>query len=67
VRRGEPFVHRTDREGIVAHWASMSFVATLPSGDRDRVLQELEAMLARRGVEAVEIPYRAELWIARRR
>ena len=28
---------------------------------------ELDGMLARRGVEAVDIPYRAELWITRRR
>jgi SAM-dependent methyltransferase len=67
VRRGEPFVHRTDRAGIVAHWASMSFVATLPSGQREVLLRELDALLTRRGADAVEIPYRAELWIARRR
>jgi SAM-dependent methyltransferase len=67
VRRDEPFVHRTDREGIVAHWASMSFVATLPSGQHEDLLRELDALLTRRGVERVEIPYRAELWIARRR
>ena len=66
-RRDEPFVHRTDREGIVAHWASMSFVATLPDAQRATFLGELDAMLARRGVDEVEIPYRAELWITRRR
>ena len=65
--REEPFVHHTDREGIVAHWASMSFVATLPSGQREDLLRELDALLIRRGVDTVEIPYRAELWIARRR
>jgi SAM-dependent methyltransferase len=66
-QRDEPFVHRTDREGIVAHWASMSFVATLPDAQRATFLTELDAMLARRGVDEVEIPYRAELWITRRR
>ena len=66
-RRDEPFVHRTDRVGIVAHWASMSFVATLPDAQRATFLDELDAMLARRGVDEVEIPYRAELWITRRR
>jgi SAM-dependent methyltransferase len=65
--RSVPFVHHTDREGIVAHWASMSFVAALPDEQRDQLLGELDAMLARRGIEEVEIPYRAELWITRRR
>jgi SAM-dependent methyltransferase len=65
--RDEPFVHATDREGIVAHWASMSFVATLPDAQRTTFLDELDGMLARRGVEEVDIPYRAELWITRRR
>jgi len=63
----EPFVHHTDREEIVAHWASMSFVATLPDEQRVTLLNELEAMLARRGVEVVDIPYRAQLWVTRRR
>jgi len=65
--RDEPFVHSTDRAGIVAHWASMSFVATLPDGQRTQFLTELDGMLARRGVDEVDIPYRAELWITRRR
>src|SRR5215211_4470502 len=65
--RNEPFLHHTDRAGIVAHWASMSFVATLPDGQREELLGQLDAMLARRGVDEVGIPYRAELWITRRR
>jgi SAM-dependent methyltransferase len=65
--RNVPFVHHTDREGIVAHWASLSLVATLPDPQRAKFLEELDAMLARRGVEEVDIPYRAELWITRRR
>ena len=65
--RDEPFVHATDRERIVAHWASMSFVATLPDAQRTLLLGELEKMLARRGVDRIEMPYRAELWITRRR
>jgi SAM-dependent methyltransferase len=65
--RNVPFVHHTDREGIVAHWASMSFVATLPDEQRARFLGELDGMLARRGLEDVDVPYRADLWITRRR
>ncbi len=64
--RAEPFVHHTDRDGIVAHWASMSFVATLPSAPRERVLNEVRAVLAGHGVDAVDIPYRADLWVTRR-
>ena len=66
-RRDEPFVHSTNRAGIVAHWASMSFVATLPDAQRTLFLAELDAMLARRGVGDIDITYRAELWITRRR
>ena len=64
--REESFVHHTNRDEIVAHWASMSFVAALPEGQRTEFLSELEAMLARRAVEAVDIPYRVKLWITRR-
>jgi SAM-dependent methyltransferase len=63
----EPFVHHTDRDEIVAHWASMSSVAALPEGQRTELLRQLGAMLERRGVEAVDIPYRAKLWVTRRR
>jgi hypothetical protein len=45
----------------------MSFVATLPAQQRATFLDELDGMLARRGVDEVEIPYCAELWITRRR
>jgi SAM-dependent methyltransferase len=65
--RNELFVHHTDREWIVAHWASMSFVATLPGRQHAEMLEELDAMLARRGIDEVDIPYRAELWITHRR
>ena len=68
VQAGEvSFVHHTDRDEIVAHWASMSFVAALPDGQRTEFLSELDGMLERRGVEAVDIPYRVKLWITRRR
>ena len=55
--REESFVHHTDRDGIVAHWASMSFVAALPDGSAHRVPRRSSTrMLARRGVEAVDDP-----------
>jgi SAM-dependent methyltransferase len=65
--RNVPFGHATDREGILAHYTSMSFVASLAPERRDDVLAALEASLVRHDVDDVEIPYRAELWITRRR
>ena len=60
-------MHHTQRDGIVAHWASMSFVAALPEGQRTEFLGQLDRMLARRGIEEVDVPYLAKLWITRRR
>jgi SAM-dependent methyltransferase len=65
--RNVPFVHHTDREGILAHFASMSFVSSLPDARRRQRLAEIDAILQRHGVERVDAPYRAELWITRRR
>jgi SAM-dependent methyltransferase len=65
--RDVPFVHRSDREGQLAHYASFSWVASLEPARRAEVLGTLEEILVRHGVDEVEIPYRAELWITRRR
>ncbi|MEN3281227.1 MAG: hypothetical protein V7607_2367 [Solirubrobacteraceae bacterium] len=65
--RNVPFVHHTDRERIVAHFASMSFVSSLPDDRRAEVLAEIDAVLGRHAIERVDVPYRAELWITRRR
>jgi SAM-dependent methyltransferase len=65
--RNVPFVHHTDRERIVAHFASMSFVSSLPDDRRAEVLGEIDAVLGRHAVDRVDVPYRAELWITRRR
>jgi SAM-dependent methyltransferase len=62
-----PFVHATDRERILAHFESMSAIASLPEPRRAEVLAELDRVLRNHGVERVEIPTRAELWITRRR
>jgi SAM-dependent methyltransferase len=62
-----PFVHATDRERILAHFESMSAIASLGEQARAEVLAELDAVLGSHGVERVEIPTRAELWITRRR
>jgi SAM-dependent methyltransferase len=65
--RHVPFTHATDREGILAHYLSMSFVASLEPARRAQVLGDLEEVLVRHGVDRVDVPYRAELWITRRR
>jgi SAM-dependent methyltransferase len=65
--RNVAFVHHSDREGQMAHYASFSWVASLPPARRAEVLGSLEEILVRNGVEAVEIPYFAELWVTRRR
>ena len=57
----------SDRERIVAHWHSMSAVASLEPAERARVLGEIDAILQRHGVQTVDRPYTAELWITRRR
>jgi SAM-dependent methyltransferase len=65
--RNVPFVHHTTREGQLAHYASMSYVASLEPARRAEVLEELEAILARHGIDEADVPYRAELWVTRRR
>jgi SAM-dependent methyltransferase len=65
--RDVPFVHATDREGILAHYASMSFIASLEPARRAEVLGAFEEILVRHEVDRVDIPYRAELWVTRRR
>jgi SAM-dependent methyltransferase len=66
-RRYVPFVHRTDRDGILAHYQSMSAIATLDPARRADVLARLEAILLSHGVDAIDIPHNAELWVTRRR
>ena len=64
--RNVPFVHETNRERMLAHYLSMSAIASLSPDRRAEGLDELDAVLVRHGVEQVGIPYRAELWITRR-
>jgi SAM-dependent methyltransferase len=65
--RHERFAHRSDRDGMLAHYASMSAIASLAPPQRAEAVASLEDVLARHGVEEAEIPYRAELWVTRRR
>lgn len=49
------------------HLASISVIATLPPPRRHRVLADLEAILVRAGVDSVDVPQVAQLWVTRRR
>jgi SAM-dependent methyltransferase len=62
-----PFVHHTDRDGMLAHYTSMSALASLPTARRGEALADLDAILARHGIDNADVPYRAELWVTRRR
>ena len=61
--REEPFVHHTDRERLVAHGHRCRSCA-LPERQR-AMLGQLDC--SRAAASTVDIPYRAELWITRRR
>ena len=64
-------VHRLTPEGVVARVASVSYVATLPEPERERVLAEVRDLLATdpetRGRAEVELPYRTDVYWAKRR
>jgi len=58
------FVHRTDRAGLLAEAASQSFVNA--TAHREALLAALRRELDDAGVGAVDVPYRAEVWLTRR-
>jgi SAM-dependent methyltransferase len=59
-------VHRTTRAGLVAGVASFSYVAVLEHDERTALLARVDALLARHGVDAVDVPLRTTVWTARR-
>jgi SAM-dependent methyltransferase len=67
AERSVAFAHSTDREATMAHYESMSFVSSLPPARRAAVLDELRAILERHDVDVVDVPYRAQMWVTRRR
>jgi SAM-dependent methyltransferase len=68
VRRVElAFEDPIDRDGLLAWYASFSYVGTLGDAERIRLLERLAAILDRNGVTTVRRPWRAELWVTRRR
>jgi SAM-dependent methyltransferase len=61
-----PNVHRTDRAGLLANIASISYVALLPDAQRRVLLDRIDAVLREHGAEQLALPLRTELHTARR-
>ena len=63
-------VHHLIPDGVVARIASISFIAELPQADREGVLAEVRELLATdpatRGRVEVELPYRTDVYWAKR-
>jgi SAM-dependent methyltransferase len=59
-------VHATDRAGLLANIASISFVALLPADRRTALLDRVDAVLREHGVERFDLPLRTEVSTARR-
>ncbi|HWI73028.1 MAG TPA: class I SAM-dependent methyltransferase [Baekduia sp.] len=59
-------VQRSSRATLRASVASISYVAVLAPVDRDALLARVDALLARHGVEELDVPLRTTVWIARR-
>jgi SAM-dependent methyltransferase len=57
--------HVTDREGLVANVASISYVGGLPDAERSAVLARVDELLARHGVERVDAPVKVAISVAR--
>ena len=66
TRADVPNVQRSTRPMLVAAVASMSYVAVLPEAERAAFLADVDALLARHGVTAVDVPLRTTVWTARR-
>jgi SAM-dependent methyltransferase len=59
--------HETDRAGVVAAVASISYVSALPEPERRALLEDVDAIMDRAGVAKVQSPLRTTIWTARRR
>jgi len=60
-QRAVTHVHDTDREGIVANMASISFIGGLPDDERAAVLGRVDALLRDHGIDATDWPVRVEI------
>jgi SAM-dependent methyltransferase len=59
-------VQHSSRAMLVANIASMSYVAVMPAGERAALLGRVDALLQRHDIEALDIPLRTTIWLARR-
>ncbi len=63
-------MQRITPEGVIRRVASVSHVAVLAAGEREKVLDEVRSVLATHpavsGRETVEIPYRVDCYWAER-
>jgi SAM-dependent methyltransferase len=59
--------YATDPRRILAHIASISWVAGLPPAERDATLDAVADVLERHGVGDVEVPLHTAIWSAARR
>ncbi|MCW3067618.1 MAG: smtA [Solirubrobacterales bacterium] len=57
----------SDREGLVAWIASFSWIATLDAEERGELLESVDALLRRNGVEQLRHDVRHQIWMARLR
>jgi ubiquinone/menaquinone biosynthesis C-methylase UbiE len=55
----------SDREGLVAWIASFSWIATLDAEERGELLESVDALLRRNGVEQLRHDVRHQIWMAR--
>ena len=66
-----PFAHEMDVDTLVARVASISFIATLPPDERERVLANVRALVeahpTTRGRTTFALPYRTAVFAATRR
>jgi SAM-dependent methyltransferase len=63
--RSMPHVQRLDADGVVAHVASVTFIAALPDAERERVLAGVRRAVT--GRDVYELPYRTDAWWCGRR
>jgi hypothetical protein len=64
-RREVAVEREVGREDIVAYAASISWVGVLPDDERSRVLEEVDALLRRHGIERVANTITTMLWLSR--
>lgn len=57
-----PFAYTTDRQGYLAFVASMSWIASLPEGERAALLEEVGALVP----DEASLPYATQVFIGRR-